>query len=111
MGTALTCFLVGFLLATAVRGQKGYSLGQGRAVVDSNEQRERWHAPFKTIRITFAGVRPAFIRKGTLLDIDGRETVVPGINAVLNDPEFDGGTAAGSNSGAAPALRLVHPAF
>ena len=105
MGTALTCFLAGLLLATPGRGQEGYSLEPGRAVVDSKEQWEHWHAPFKTIRITDEGVKPAFIRKSTLLDTDGRETVVPGINAVLNAWEFGGGaTVAGSNLGAAPFL-------
>ena len=105
MGTALTCILAGLLLAAPGRGQEGFSLEQGRAVVDSKEQWERWRAPFKTIRITDEGVKPAFIRKSTLVDIDGRETVVPGINAVLNAWEFGGGaTVAGSNLGAAPAL-------
>ena len=105
MGTAITCFLAGLLLATPGRGQEGYSLEPGRAVVDSKEQWEHWHAPFKTIRITDEGVKPAFIRKSTALDIDGRETVVPGINAVLNAWEFGGGaTVAGSNLGAAPYL-------
>ena len=105
MGTALTCLLAWLFLAAPGRAQEGFSLESGRAVVDSKEQWERWHAPFKTIRITDEGVKPAFIRKSTLLDIDGRETVVPGINAVLNAWEFGGGaTVAGSNLGAAPAL-------
>ena len=105
MGTALTCFFAGLLLATPGRGQEGYSLEQGRAVVDSKEQWERWHATFETIRITDEGVKPAFIRKSTLLDIDGREVVVPGINAVLNAWEFGGGVRdAGSNVSSASDL-------
>ena len=105
MRTALICFLTTFVAAGLCWGQEGYFLEPGRVVIDSNEQWERWQSVAKTMQMTDEGVRPAFIRKSTTLDIDGREVVIPGINAVLNAAEFGGGiTSAGSNLGAAPAL-------
>ena len=105
MVTAPICFLAILLLAGLCRGQDGYSLDPGQVVVVSREQWERWHSVPRTIRITDEGVIPAFIRKSTTFDIDGREVVVPGINAVLNAAEFGGGiTAAGSNEADAPTL-------
>ena len=80
------------------RSQEGYSLDSGRVVVDSREHWERWHSVAGTIQTADEGVRPEFIRKSTVLDIDGREVVVPGINAVLDFAEFGGGIRdAGSN--------------
>ncbi len=75
-------------------GQEGYSLEPGRVVVDSREHWEFWHAAAHTVQISDEGVKPAFIRKHTRLEIDGGEVVVPGINAA----EFGGGVLnAGSN--------------
>ena len=80
------------------RSQEGYALDSGRVVVDSREHWERWHSVAGTIQIADEGVRPEFIRKSTVLHIDGREEVVPGINAVLDFAEFGGGVRdAGSN--------------
>ena len=80
------------------RSQEGYSLDSGRVVVDSREHWERWHSVAGTIQIADGGVRPEFIRKSTVLDVDGREVVVPGINAVLDFAKFGGGIRdAGSN--------------
>ena len=79
-------------------GQEGYSLEPGRVVVDSREHWEFWDAAANSIQISDEGVKPAFIRKHTRLEIDGGEVVVPGINAALNAAEFGGGIlAAGSN--------------
>ena len=79
-------------------GQEGYSLEPGRVVVDSREHWEFWDSAANTIQISDEGVKPAFIRKHTRLEIDGGEVVVPGINAALNAAEFGGGIfAAGSN--------------
>ena len=83
-------------------GQAGYSLTPGRVVVDSREHWEFWNAAANTIQIGDEGVRPAFIRKHTRLEIDGEEIVVPGINAVHNAAEFGGGILnAGSNHSSA----------
>ena len=105
MRTALI-FFVATLLADVCQSQEGYSLEPGKVVIDSKEQWESWRAPTKTIQITDEGVTSAFIRKSTTVTIDGRETIVPGINAIQNAAEFGGGiTAAGSNeAGAAEIL-------
>jgi hypothetical protein len=67
-------------------------------VVDSREHWEFWDSAANTIQISDEGVKPAFIRKHTRLEIDGGEVVVPGINAALNAAEFGGGVLnAGSN--------------
>ena len=76
----------------------GFSIQDGVAVIDSQHHWARWQSVAKTIQITEDGVKPAFIRKNTRLEIDGAEKIVPGINAVLNASEFDGGIwDAGSN--------------
>ena len=96
--TALVCSVLTLFAAGVCRGQEGYSLQSGKVVVDSREHWERWHSAANTVQISDEGVKPAFIRKHTSLEIDGEEVVVPGINAALNAAEFGGGIlAAGSN--------------
>ena len=86
-------------------GQEGYSLLPGKVVIDSREHWERWHSTAGTIRISDEGVKPTFVRKSTRLETDSGETVVPGINAVLNAARFGGGIRdAGSNALAAANL-------
>ena len=81
-------------------GQQGYELQSGKVVINDVGHWQQWQSVFKTIDITDEGVRPAFLNKSTTLDIDGVQVVVPGINAVLNAFEFDGGLRdAGSNRG------------
>ncbi|MFP6891336.1 MAG: discoidin domain-containing protein, partial [Nitrospinota bacterium] len=61
-----------------------------------------WQSVANMIQITDEGVRPAFVRKSTRVEIDGEEVVVPGINAVLDAADFSGGIlAAGSNPSSA----------
>ena len=105
MRTALFLPVVSLGWANSGRGQEGYSLDSGRVAVDSREHWEGWHSVAGTIQITEEGVRPEFIRKSTTLVMDGEEQVVPGINAVLNYPEFGGGVKdAGSNASGASDL-------
>ena len=79
-------------------------LGRGgtrccRGKSDSREHWERWRSAAGTIQISDEGVIPTFVRKSTRLETDGEETVVPGINAVLNAARFGGGIMdAGSNA-------------
>ena len=81
-------------------GQQGYELQSGKVVINDVGHWQQWESVFKTIDITDEGVRPAFLHKSTTLDLDGVQVVVPGINAVLNAFEFDGGLRdAGSNRG------------
>ena len=81
-------------------GQQGYELQSGKVVINDVGHWQQWQSVFKTIDITDEGVRPAFLHKSTTLDLDGVQVVVPGINAVLNAFEFDGGLRdAGSNRG------------
>lgn len=86
-------------LPAACWAQGGYSLLPGKVVIDSREHWERWRSAAGTIRISDEGVMPTFVRKSTRLETDGGETVVPGINAVLNAADFGGGIRdAGSNA-------------
>ena len=67
-------------------------------VVDSRAHWESWKTAANTVQISDEGVIPAFVRKHTRLEIDGKEVVVPGINAVHNAGDFEGGVLnAGSN--------------
>ena len=96
----LACVLL-TLACSGVWGQQGYSLQPGKVVIDSREHWEHWQSAAKTIQVTAEGVRPAFIRKSTQLEIDGGDAVVSGINAALNAAEFGGGVRkAGSNASA-----------
>ena len=80
-------------------GQEGYSIQPGRVVIDSRAQWDQWESVPNTIQVTDEGVRPVFIRKSTILNIDEQPTVVPGINAVLNATGFGGGVSkVGSNA-------------
>ena len=90
---------LGVLISSAALwGQNGYSIQNGQVIIDSPQQWSQWQATEKTIQITDEGVQPTFIRKSTVLDIDGEEVVVPGINAVANAIELGGGIRnAGSN--------------
>ncbi|MCE2450052.1 MAG: hypothetical protein J4F35_17270 [Candidatus Latescibacteria bacterium] len=105
MDSLRAAFVCSALTLSAVSpcwGQEGYSLQAGRVVVDSREHWERWHSAANTVQISDEGVKPAFIRKHTRLEIDGEEVVVPGINAVLNAADFGGGVLnAGSNRASA----------
>ena len=84
-------------------GQQGYRREANRVVIDGPAHWERWQST--TAEITDAGVRPGFIRKSTTLEVDGREVVVPGVNAVLDAADFGGGVrAAGSGEASAAAL-------
>ena len=95
---ALVCSALTLSVACPCWGQEGYSLQAGRVVVDSKAHWERWHSAANTVQISDEGVKPAFIRKHTRLEIDGEEVVVPGINAALNAVDFGGGVLnAGSN--------------
>lgn len=99
---ALVCSALTLSAVSPCWGQEGYALQAGRVVVDSKEHWERWHSAANTVQISDEGVKPAFIRKHTRLEIDGEEVVVPGINAVLNAAEFGGGILdAGSNRSSA----------
>ena len=95
---ALVCSALTLSAVCLCWGQEGYSLDSDRVVVDSRAHWEHWHYAANTVQISDEGVRPAFIRKHTRLEIDGEEVVVPGINAVLNAVDFGGGVLnAGSN--------------
>ena len=95
---ALICSALTLSAVCPCWGQEGYSLQSGRVVVDSKAHWERWHSAANTVQISDEGVKPAFIRKHTRLEIDGEEVVVPGINAALNAVDFGGGVLnAGSN--------------
>ena len=98
VSTSLVCLLGRMLLGDATWGQEGFSIQDGAAIIESEDHWTHWQSVAKTIQITEDGVKPAFIRKSTKLEIDGVEQVVPGINAVLNASEFGGGVwEAGSN--------------
>lgn len=98
VSTSLACILGRMILGEVAWGQEGFSIQDGVAVIESKDHWARWQAVAKTIQITEDGVKPAFIRKNTRLEIDGAEKIVPGINAVLNASEFGGGIwDAGSN--------------
>ena len=102
MTRTVLCLLAIHLSAGVCRAQQGYSLQPGSVVIDSREHWERWHSIANTTQIGDDGIRPAFVRKNTRLNIDGDEVVVPGINAVDNASEFGGGIlAVGSNSAGA----------
>jgi len=97
-----TCLALTLSAAYPCWGQDGYSLEPGRVVVDSRDHWELWNAAANTVQISDEGVKPAFIRKHTRLEVDGEEVIVPGINAVLNAGEFEGGVLnAGSNRSSA----------
>ncbi len=84
-------------------GQQGYRREANRVVIDGPTHWEHWQS--STAEITDAGVRPGFVRKSTRTEIDGREVVVPGVNAVLDAADFGGGVrAAGSGEASAAAL-------
>lgn len=105
VSTSLVCLLGRMLLGGAAWGQEGFSIQDGAAVIESRDHWASWQSVAKTIQITEEGVKPAFIRKSTKLEIDGVEQVVPGINAVLNASEFGGGIwEAGSNRSSAENL-------
>jgi len=98
VSTSLVCILGRMILGEVAWGQEGFSIQDGVAVIESQDHWARWQSVAKTIQITEDGVKPAFIRKNTRLEIDGAEKIVPGINAVLNASEFGGGIwDAGSN--------------
>ena len=91
---------VTFLFLPPVAGwaQQGYTLESNRVVVNTRQHWERWQSVPTTIRIDDDGVRPAFVRKSTAMEVDGRDVVLPGINAVLDAGDFGGGIrGAGSN--------------
>ena len=99
-----TSFLVAaaLVLAGSASAQEAYSVQSGRIVIDTKEHWQQWQSVANTIQVTDEGVRPAFIRKSTVLDVNGREEIVPGINAILQASDFGGGIkAAGSNSASA----------
>ena len=103
-GSAI-CIAITLTVSSVCRGQEGYSLEPGRVVIDSEEHWQHWQTVANTVEITDEGVRPAFIRRSTTLDIDGLEQVVPGINAVLNADRFGGGVkGAGSEESSAANL-------
>ena len=105
VSTSLVCLLGRMILGEVAWGQEGFSIQDGAAIVESEDHWARWQSVAKTIQITEEGVKPAFIRKSTKLEIDGVEQVVPGINAVLNASEFGGGVwEAGSNRLSAESL-------
>ena len=105
ISTSLVCHLGSLILGDVAWGQEGFSIQDGAAIVESEDHWARWQSVAKTIQITEEGVKPAFIRKSTKLEIDGVEQVVPGINAVLNASEFGGGIwEAGSNRSSAENL-------
>ena len=98
VSTGLVCLLGRLILGDAAWGQEGFSIEDDAAIIESEDHWARWQSVAKTIQITEEGVKPAFIRKSTKLEVDGVEQVVPGINAVLNASEFGGGIwDAGSN--------------
>ena len=98
ISTSLACLLGGMILGEMAWGQEGFSIRDGAAIIESRDHWARWQSVAKTIQITEEGVKPAFIRKSTKLEIDGAEQAVPGINAVLNASKFGGGIwEAGSN--------------
>ena len=98
VSTSLVCLLGRMILGEVAWGQEGFSIQDGAAIVESEDHWARWQSVAKTIQITEEGVKPAFIRKSTKIEVDGVEQVVPGINAVLNASEFGGGIwDAGSN--------------
>ena len=98
VSTSLVCLLGRMLLGDSAWGQEGFSIQDGAAVIEYRDHWASWQSVAKTIQITEEGVKPAFIRKSTKIEIDGVEQVVPGINAVLNASEFGGGIwEAGSN--------------
>ena len=102
MTILLVCFISTLVLAAMSWGQQGYAVQPGRVVIDAKEHWDHWQSVANTIQIDADGVRPAFIRKSTPLQIDGREVLVPGINAAINAAKFGGGiTAAGSNTASA----------
>ncbi len=102
---SLVCLLGSLLLGDAAWGQEGFSIQDGAAVIESRDHWASWQSVAKTIQITEEGVKPAFIRKSTKIEVDGVEQVVPGINAVLNASEFGGGIwEAGSNRSSAENL-------
>ena len=105
VSTSLVCLLGRILLGDSAWGQEGFSIRDGAAVIESRDHWASWQSVVKTIQITEEGVKPAFIRKSTKIEVDGVEQVVPGINAVLNASEFGGGIwEAGSNRSSAENL-------
>ncbi len=103
MRTPLACSLLPMALGvlcinTALSGQNGYSIQNGKVIVNTSEHWSQWQTVAKTIQITDEGVQPTFIRKNTTVEIDGAKVLTPGINAVANAAEFNGGILdAGSN--------------
>jgi hypothetical protein len=86
-------------------GQQGYSIQHGKVLIDAKEHWAQWQSAAETIQITDEGVKPAFVRKSTIVEVDGEEVIVPGINAVLNASKFAGGVReAGSNFSSAANL-------
>ena len=87
--------------------QTGYSIQGGKVVIDAKEQWAQWEQVAKTMQITDEGVRPAFIRKSSIIEIDGQEVVVPGVNTVLNAAELAGGGIRAAGTNAALAANLM----
>ena len=86
-------------------GQQGYSVQDGKVIIDAKEHWSQWQVAAKTIQITDEGVKPAFIRKSSTVQIGGIETLMPGVNTVVNATEFGGGVlSTGSNAAAAANL-------
>ena len=96
--SCLVCSLVTLVSAGLCWGQQGYRLQSNRVVVDTPEHWRQWQSVTSTIQVTDVGVKPAFFRRNTRLEVDGQQLVVPGINASLNATDFGGGPRdAGSN--------------
>ena len=94
----LAIALGGLATDTVTWGQGGYSIEDGKVVIATQEHWAQWQSVAKTIHITDEGVQPAFIRKSTIVQIDGQEIAVPGVNAARNASDFGGGARdAGSN--------------
>ena len=105
MRTSLICLLWTMVMGGMCWGQQGYSIQNGKVVIDAKEHWAQWQSAAETIQITDEGVKPAFVRKSTTVQIEGADVVVPGINAVSNAVAFGGGVlAAGSNVSSAANL-------
>ena len=94
--------LCGVLLVALPTWGQGYQLQSGKVVIEAKRHWQQWQSVVNTIQVTDEGVRPAFLRKSTVLTVDGEQLEVPGVNAVLNAAQFGGGVlAAGTNPGSA----------
>ena len=80
MRTPLACSLLPMALGvlcinTALSGQNGYSIQNGKVIVNTSEHWSQWQTVAKTIQITDEGVQPTFIRKNTTVEIDGAKVL------------------------------------